>query len=177
MTGDPARPRTWALRMPLLRRRRVPPQVRAVPLPAGERRTAWAVTAAGEPVVATDRTLLLPGGHRLAWEQVERASWRPPHLTVLEVADVEGAGAVHDLVLEDAGDLPAVVRTRVTGSVAWSTHERLSPDGGVRVVGRRVPGEEVLRWQLVFDTGTDTGDPLVRAQAQALLEGARRSIG
>jgi hypothetical protein len=47
----------------------------------------------------------------------------------------------------------------------------------VRVVGRRVAGERTLRWQLVFDAGTDRDDPLVRAQADDLLEGARRSIG
>ena len=163
--------------MSLLRRRAVPPAVRAVPLPAGERRTAWAVTAAGEPLVATDRALLLPGGVRLAWEDVERAGWQPPELTVVQVAEVEGAGARHVLTLAEPGDLPAAVRARVTGSVAWSSHERLSPGGGVRVVGRRVPGEELLRWQLVYDRGTDRDDPLLRAQAQALLEGARRSIG
>ena len=162
--------------MPLLRRR-VPPAVRAVPVPAAERRTAWAMTAAGDAVVATDQALLLPEGLRLPWAQVEHVTWRLPTLTVSEVAEVEGAGAVHVLQLDDADGLPAEVRTRVTGSVAWSSHERLSPAGGVRVVGRRVPGAEVLTWQLVYDSGTDTGDPLVRAQAEALLEGARRSIG
>ena len=160
-----------------LLRRRVPAAVRAVPVPPAERRTAWATTAAGEPVVATDQALLLPGGGRLAWAQVEHVTWRLPTLTVTEVAEVEGAGAAHVLELDDADGLPAEVRTRVTGSVAWSSHERLSPVGGVRIVGRRVPGAEVLTWQLVYDAGSDTGDPLVRAQAEALLEGARRSIG
>lgn len=163
--------------MSLLRRRRVPELVRGVPLPAGERRAGWAVTEAGEPVVATDRALLLPGGVRLEWPQVERVSWRPPQLTVLEVAGVEGTGARHVLVLTEQADLPEVVHTRVTASVAWTAHERLSPTGGVRIVGRRVPGQEVLTWQLVYDAGTDLDDPLVRAQAHARLEQARRSIG
>lgn len=163
--------------MPLLRRRRLPAAVLAVVLPPGERRTAWALTVDGEPVVATDRALLLPAGGRLEWSQVERAVWKPPQLTVTEVAEVDGGGAHHRLALADEGDLPAVLRTRVTASVAWSTHERLSPSGGVRVVGRRVAGEDLLRWQLVYDVGTDPDDPLVRAQAEALLEGARRSLG
>lgn len=161
--------------MPLLRR--TPAAVRAVALPDGERRVAWGLTADAEPVVATDRSLLLPGGVRLPWEQVERAAWRPPQLEVLEVAPVEGSGARHLVVLEEAGDLPATVRARVTGSVAWSAHERLDPSGGVRIVGRRVPGEEVLRWQLVYDRGTDREDPLLRAQAEALLDSARTSVG
>ncbi len=163
--------------MSLLRRRRVPAAVRAVRLPPGERRTAWAVASSGEPVVATDQALLLPEGRRLEWARIERASWRPPQLTVVEVAPVEDTGAHHVLALDDEGDLPAVVRTSVTGSVAWSAHERLAPRGGVRVVGRRVPGRDALGWQLVYDAGTDLDDPLVRAQAEALLEGARRSIG
>ena len=163
--------------MSFLRRRPVPPAVKALPLLPGERRVAWALTAAGEPVVATDAALVLPGDVRLEWHRVERAGWQRPRLTVLEVAGVEGAGARHELELADEGDLPEVVRTRVTASVAWSSHSRLAPRGGVRVVGRRRPGLEVLEWQLVYDPGTDLADPLVRAQAEELLEGARRSIG
>lgn len=161
--------------MPLLRR--TPTAVRAVALPDGERRVAWALTTDGEPVVATDRALLLPAPVRLPWEQVERAGWRPPRLEVLEVAAVEGTGTRHVLLLDEVGDLPATVRARVTGSVAWSVHEKLSPAGGVRVVGRRVPGEELLQWQLVYDRDTDRDDPLLRAQAEALLERARTSVG
>lgn len=163
--------------MPFLRRRPVPPAVKALALPPGERRVAWALTTAGEPVVATDAALVLPAGVRLEWYRVERAGWQRPRLTVLEVAGVEGAGARHELELSDEGDLPEVVRTRVTASVAWSSHSRLSPRGAVRVVGRRRPGLEVLEWQLVYDPSTDLSDPLVRAQAEELLEGARRSIG
>lgn len=146
-------------------------------MPAGERRVAWAQTVSGEPVVATDAALLLDGDVRLEWYRVERAGWQRPLLTVLEVAGVEGTGPRHLLELGDEGDLPQVVRTRVTASVAWSSSARLSPRGGVRIVGRRRPGIEVLEWQLVFDPATDLTDPLVRAQAEELLEGARRTIG
>ena len=163
--------------MPFLRRRPVPPPVQAVALPTGERRLAWALTADGEPVLATDEALVLPDGSRLPWHVVEKVTWQRPRLTVLEVETVEGTGARHLLELEDDGDLPEVVRTRVTASVAWSSHARLSPRGGVRIVGRRRPGLELLDWQLVYDPGTDLADPLVRAQAEELLEGARRTIG
>ena len=163
--------------MPLLRRRPVPPAVKALDLPPGERRLAWALTEQGDPVVATDAVLLLPGRDPLPWAQVERAGWQRPRLTVLEVAEVEGTGVRSVLDLVDEADLPEIIRTRVTASVAWSTHSRLSPAGGVRVVGRRLPGEETLHWQLVYDRGTDLQDPLVRAQAEELLHGARRTIG
>ena len=163
--------------MRFLRRRPVPPAVKAVTLPPGERRLAWALSTAGGPVLATDAARGLVDGPRLPWPGVERASWQRPRLTGLEVETVEGTGARHVLELEDDGDLPEVVRTRVTASVAWSSHARLTPHGGVRIVGRRRPGIEVLDWQLVYDPGTDLTDPLVRAQAEELLEGARRTIG
>lgn len=164
--------------MPLLRRRRpVPPAVAGLQLEPGERREAWAATPDDEAVVATDRALLLPGDVRIAWPDVERATWQPPVLTVLGIAEVEGAGVRHVVELVDERDLPQVVRARVTGSVLWSSHTRLDPAGGVRVVGRRRPGVEGLSWQLVFDRGTDRADPFVRAQADRLLEDARRAIG
>ncbi|MCW2665944.1 MAG: hypothetical protein JWN57_906 [Frankiales bacterium] len=163
--------------MPLFRRNRPPEAVTAVPIEPGDRRLAWAVTTDGEPVVATARGLLLPGRERLAWGRVERAGWQRPRLVVVEVAEIEGTGPTVAVELAQEGDLPDVVHTRVTGSVAWSSHAKLQPAGGVRVVGRRSPGLEVLDWQLVFDQGTDPDDPVIRAQAQAILEGARRTIG
>ncbi len=166
--------------MALLRRRPVPPQVRALTLPPGERREAWALTTAGEPVVATAQRLLMPGGTDLAWSAIERVSWRRPQLLVVESNEVVGAGThrIVDLAEQARGaDLPTIVRSRVTASVAWSRHERLQPSGGVRIVGRRQPGSETLAWQLVFDEGTPTTDPMVRAHAEQLLLGARRSVG
>ena len=163
--------------MSLFGRRRVPDAVKDVALDGDERRLAWGLTEGGEPVVASDRGLHLPGVARLDWPDVERATWARPTLTVLMVAEVEGTGARHTVRLADEGDLPDAVRTAVTGSVGWSSHYRLRPSGGVRVVGRRRPGQDALAWQLVFDPGTDVADPLVRAQAEDLLLGARRTIG
>lgn len=161
----------------LLGRRPAPDAVRAVALEPGERRLAWGTTTAGDAVVATDRALLLPGGSRLAWADVERATWRRPQLVVTRVARVDGTGERWELELAEEADLPEVVRSQVTGSVAWSNHVRLRPAGAVRLVGRRRPGQEALDWQLVFDQGTDPDDPEVRAQAEALVQDARRTIG
>lgn len=163
--------------MPLFGRRRPPEAVTSVALDPGERRLAWGLTTDGLPVVATDRGIRLPGSPRLDWPDVERAGWARPVLTVLRVADVTGTGERRSVQLEVEGELPDVVRTAVTDSVGWSSHYRLRPAGGVRVVGRRRPGQELLDWQLVFDAGTDLQDPDVHAQAQELLLGARRTIG
>ena len=157
--------------------RRVPPAVAAVALDPGERRLAWGLTPGGEPVIATTVGLRLPGVDRLDWPDIERASWSRPVLTVLRVATVEGTGERRSVQLEQEGELPDAVRTSVTGSVGWSSHYRLRPSGGVRVVGRRRPGQDLLEWQLVYDAGTRYDDPAVVAQAEELLTGARRTIG
>lgn len=163
--------------MALLRRRPVPEAVKEVALEPGDHRVAWALTPLGAPVVATELGLYLPGRPRLDWTSVEKALWRRPVLTLTELADIEGTGSAHDVELAGDGDLPEAVRARVSGSVAWSSHTRLRPAGGVRVVGRRQPGLEVLAWQLVYDRGTDLDNPLVREQAERVLLAARRTVG
>jgi hypothetical protein len=165
------------------RRRPVPDAVRALALPPGERRLGWALTRDGDPVVATAASLLLPGRDPLPWSAVERAGWQRPVMTVVEVAPgaapVSGTGRTTVLHLDDDAEAGLVdaVHAGVTSSVAWSTHVRFRPAGGARVVGRRRAGEDVLDWQVVYDAGTDVHDPQVRAQAQAVVERSRRSIG
>lgn len=161
------------------KRRRVPAAVTAVGLAPDERRVAWALTTDGDPVVVTDLGVRLPGRDLLGWAELERASFQRPLLVLTELAQVEGTGAQHavSLDLTDETDLPQVLRARLSASIAWSSHERLSPAGGVRVVGRRQRGQDALDWQLVFDAGTDPDDPQLRAQAEQHLLAARRTIG
>lgn len=168
--------------MPLLarllpRRPRLPEAVGAVALLPGERRLAYGLTPAGEAVVATDLALHLPASGRVEWADIEKATWRRPQLTVIRVAPVEGTGHREALQLVDDDRLADIVRSQVTASVGWSDHVRLAPAGGVRVVGRRRPGRELLDWQLVYDAGTDPDDPGLRQQAEAVVARARRTIG
>jgi hypothetical protein len=157
----------------------VPDAVKAVQLPAGERRVAWALTPEGAAVVASSRALHLPDGTSLPWDGIERAHWETPVLDVMELTEHAGSGRRHhvELDLEHDTDLPSVVRSRVSASVAWSSHVKLQPRGGVRIVGRRRPGMEVLDWQLVFDADTDPADSALREQAEQHLAAARRTIG
>lgn len=155
----------------------MPEAVTSAVLDPGERRTSWALTGAGDPVLATDAGLRIPGSGLLLWPNVEKATWKRPHLDVVEVAVVSGTGRRWRLDLADEGDLPAAVHSAVTASVAWSTHVPLDPAGGVRIVGRRRPGQELLDWQVVYDRGTDPEDPALQAQADALVVDARRTIG
>lgn len=155
----------------------LPGSVVAVVLDAGERRLSWALASSGAAVVATDLGLRMPGAPRLDWPDVERVSWKRPVLVVLAIAPVEGTGDRWELELVDDTDLPDVVRSQVTASIGWSGHYRLPPAGGVRIVGRRRPGQELLDWQLVYDRDTDPPGAQQRAQAEALLLDARRAIG
>lgn len=163
--------------MPFLGRRGLPAPVAAVALEPGERRLSWALVAGGGAVVATELGLHMPGEPRVDWADIERVSWKRPVLVVLRVALVGGSGMRWTAELDEARNLPEVVRSRVVESIGWSEHHRLPPAGGVRIVGRRRPGRELLDWQLVYDRDTGPPDEQQRAQAEALLLAARRTIG
>jgi hypothetical protein len=159
--------------------RRPPRRVRAM-LARDERALAWSAAGPSDFVVATNLGLWLPGrAERLGWHRIHKATWDSPRLTVIPSRPVEqGEGyavmaddAAIDVVLSDPGDVPVRVRERVTRSVAYTSHHPLEPSGGVRVVGRRVPGADGLAWHVRYDDGTDPQDPQVRA-ATAELVGA-----
>lgn len=141
-----------------------------------ERRIAWGLTTDGLPLVAT-HTSLYAGTERLAWIDVERVSWKPSTLTLTEVSETAGAGARHSWELAQDGRLAETIRARVTSSIGWSDRRALQPKGHVRLVGRRLPDTDALRWQLVFEEGTDPQDANFRAQAEQLVEALRRTIG
>jgi hypothetical protein len=147
-----------------LRRRPKLPADRRPPLEKDERVLAWARIGEGEdaPVmVATNRGLWLPDGVRLGWHEIHKAAWsgRELRITPAEVAEERTAYAVlvdapvRGYLLLDPGELPDQVRTRVTRSVAYTSHHPL-PVGGVRVVGRRVSGMDGLSWAVRYDAGT-----------------------
>jgi hypothetical protein len=146
--------------------------VRAV----SDRRLAWGVTEDGLALVASP-TCLHVGAEQLAWTDVEKVGWADPLLRLTEMAEVAGAGRVHLWELAEEHGLAETVRERVTASIAWSDVRRLQPDGEVRLVGRRVPGQDLLVWQAVWQEGTDPSDPLLRTQVESMVTGLRASIG
>ncbi|HEU5157673.1 MAG TPA: hypothetical protein VFU43_11815 [Streptosporangiaceae bacterium] len=159
---------------------RLPRSLPAGPRPTlerGEHILAFAATRDGSHVVATDRALHLPGPSdgfvRLPWESVEQAAWRDGWLHVRATAD---AGE-HHIRLTDPGSVPETVQERVTATIVVN-HQAALPGGGhVRIVGRRRPGGDAVRWTFVFDAGLDPDDPELRAQAGHLLAGLRRQTG
>ena len=124
-----------------------------------ERVVAWASTSDGRAIVVTNLGLWLPDRtERLGWHHIHRAAWSDPVLSVVPAAEV-GAGEGYVVMadepsvvisLDDPDDVPLEVRNRVNRSVASTTHHDL-PEGGVRVVARRVPGRNGIVWHVRFD--------------------------
>ncbi len=147
--------------MSILRRKPKLPAALRPALEPDERVVAWAAVGDGQALVATTRGLWLPGGARLGWHDIHKAAWsgRELRVTPAESAQVRDGyavlvdGPVVSYLLLDPGELPDQVRTRVTKSVAFTAHYAL-PVGGVRVVGRRVSGENGLSWAVRYDSGT-----------------------
>ncbi|WP_066945260.1 hypothetical protein [Microtetraspora fusca] len=162
-----------------LRGARLPSEVRtALDLEPGERLLSHARAPEGDAgdgggyAVATTLALHLPGGQRLPWHLVDKATWDENGLTV-----VMTDGEIHAVALPEPGLLPETIRERVTSSIVASRHVSLDARGGVRLVARRVPGSDQPRWDFVFDPGLDASDPGLRALAEQALEEVRRSLG
>src|SRR5690606_41907936 len=103
-------PRWW-------RRRRLPAALRPT-LDPDDRVVGWALTTAGEAVVATRLGLYLPRRARLGWPEIHKAGWSGETLTVVPsgaVARREGSvvtahTAPENVKLPEPGKLPRAVR-------------------------------------------------------------------
>jgi hypothetical protein len=164
----------------LLRRRPKLPAALRPALDRDERVVAWAGLADDRALVATNRGLWVPERGRLGWHEIHKAAWsgRELRITPAEVAGeragytVLADGPVISFLVLDPGELPDQVRTRVTRSVAYTTHYPL-PTGGVRVVGRRISGQDGLSWAVRYDAGTPVdAEPVVQV-TEELVAAAR----
>jgi hypothetical protein len=169
-----------------LRRRPKLPAERRPALEPDERVLAWAATGEADTapvVVATNRGLWLPDGARLGWHEIHKAAWsgRELRLTPAEVAEERPGytvlvdAPVREFLLLDPGELPDQVRARVTRSVAYTSHHPL-PAGGVRVVGRRVSGQDGLSWAVRYDSGTPVDAEAVVEVTDDLVEAAQYAM-
>ena len=168
-----------------LRRRfaRPPEEVRAAVADPDERVLAWgALVREAGWLVATSRGLREIGpaaaGTVLPWHEVGHARWSATadgggSFTVTPLAEVEpGVQSrlpVVRYVLADPGDLPAVVRRRVDQTIVTSRRVPLPDRGGLLLVARRVPGQAVREWTVVFDDDADRDDPAARKTARQKL--------
>jgi len=169
-----------------LRRRRLPAASRP-PLGRDERVVAWAGAPDDAMVIATNLGLWLPAAGFVGWHEIHKATWGGRSLTVVPasaVASHEGYVEMRDrepvsVTLLDPDHVPEQVHTRVTRSVAYTSHHALSGGGGVRVVARRVPGRDGLRWTVRYDPGSTAAQAEVTelvARAQVAISSGE-SVG
>ncbi|MEV6306443.1 hypothetical protein AB0M02_44035 [Actinoplanes sp. NPDC051861] len=170
--------------MKLFRRRPSLPAASRPPLDAEERVLAWCATADEGVLVVTNFGVWLPGAtKRLGWHEIHKAAWsgRELRITPAEVAEVRDDYAVLvdgpavTFLLLEPGEVPDQVRTRVTRSVAYTTHHMLG-EGAVRVVGRRVSGRDGLSWAVRYDSGTPVERPEIVEATDELVLAARDSV-
>jgi hypothetical protein len=167
----------------IFKRRRLPAELRP-PLVEDERVVAWARVTEHAAVVATNLGVFLPGrATRLGWHEIHKAVWTGRELVITPATVVEQRqeyAVVTDaaplaVTLPEPGELPHVVRTRVTGSVSFSSHQPV-PGGGVRVVARKVPSMDGLRWAARYDEGTDPFAPAVQDATAQLVASFAASV-
>ena len=114
----------------------------------------------------------------LPWHEIGSARWLATsdgggRFEVVSLSEVEpGVQARRPEVrhvLSGAGDLPAVVRRRVDQTVVASQRSPLPGGGGVLLVARRIPGQPVREWTVVFDDDAQRSDPEAREVARRKL--------
>jgi hypothetical protein len=144
-------------------------------LDGGERLLALADDGPAS-VAASQLGLWLPtdgSWRRIGWDDIVKATWSEAGLEVIEGRDEDGI--VLDLPplryrLGEPRNLPAVVRQRVEHSIARWEQVRV-PGGTGRIVARRRPAQDGLRWTARLDAGTPDS-----AQAREVLAGYLRSL-
>ncbi|MEP6697573.1 MAG: hypothetical protein ABJA34_11950 [Pseudonocardiales bacterium] len=145
----------------------------------GDRMLSWAVPTAGGYAAASRLGLRLPEGRLLAWHTIDKVTWRAGEMIITESTEVSPgvreALPVLVLSLAEPRDLPAVVRARVTRSIAYTTRH-IVHGAHVRIVARRMPGLDGLAWSLRFDNVADRDDAAVRAAADQLMAGIRSDL-
>jgi hypothetical protein len=170
---------------------RPPETVRAVvAADPDERVLAWGERVDGGWTVATSRGLRVVPAERalpaaaevpvLPWHEIGTARWSAAGgggtFTVTPLVEVEPGVqarlAPQRHVLRDAGDLPAVLRTRVDRTVVTSQRHPLPTGGAVLLVARRLPGQAAREWSVVFDDDADRDDPAAREVARQRLAAA-----
>lgn len=142
-----------------------------------DRVVSWAV--AGDDVVVASRLGLWwptpDGPHKIGWHLIDKAVWDSGRLTVIEAEVVDDLFLLEhrpvSVELTVPRDLPPTVRKRVEASVAQSELITL-PGGSIRLVARRVPGQDGLTWWARSAPGTPDG-PHVRERVEAAIEELR----
>lgn len=152
-------------------------------IPAGERVISWGCGPGADVtevtyVVATTRALYVQStSERLPWHRISKATWDDPVLDLVVLDEGGHPAGLRRLRVDDAKDLPAAVRDRVTDSVVVSERVDLGGSRAAVMAARRDSDTGDIRWSVVFDAGLDARDPELREAADEALGRLRGSLG
>ncbi|MFN8125642.1 MAG: hypothetical protein U0R64_03925 [Candidatus Nanopelagicales bacterium] len=146
------------------RREPVPAEVKAaLEMVPGERVLSVCRSGDTQYLVASDRALYVvapPTAVRWRWDLIDQARWDPPSLHIDVRDDADSPPVAHTLDADPTGDLPGVVRDRVTNSIIVNSAVAVG-SGTVRVVARRNSDAGTFEWRLVPSAGVRLDDPAV----------------
>ena len=151
---------------------------RLLQVPSSERIMATALGPASyEPpvVIATDKALYFATTtepNRIHWPKIAKATWEEPWLEVTTNENI-----LIKLHLDPCGDVPAVVRDRVTASVLFRETLTLASGGTITAIGRREPDRTEVSWLIEFHGDLDPKDPLTSQGADTALRELRNTLG
>jgi hypothetical protein len=133
--------------------------------------------AGAEYALAATNVALRRHNSSVRWDLIESAVWEEPQLHLVVRTD-PGAGPERiSMTLTDSRSLVETVRDRVTASVLTSQRRAL-PSGAVATfAARRRSDDGTIVWSVVFDGNPDLTDPVLRAEADAVLADLRGSLG
>jgi hypothetical protein len=126
-------------------------------------------------VIATDKALYFATDtepERIAWTQIAKATWEEPWLEVTTNQNI-----MVKLYLDPCGEVPPMVRDRVTASVLFRETLTLDTAGTITAIGRREPNSTEISWLIEFHGELDPSDPLTAASADRALTELRNTLG
>jgi hypothetical protein len=146
----------------------------------GERLLAVARGAGGELLAATDRALYHQASQswaRLGWEEVGQVGWDNQRRILMLTGLTPSVRARTVLCLARDWGLPEVAAERAGAAKVFDQRISLNGGAGARVVARRLPGGQGVKWLVVLDHGLDPADPQLRAELESALTALRAATG
>lgn len=126
-------------------------------------------------VIATEMALYFATNtepDRVAWTEIAKATWEEPWMEITTNENV-----LVKLYLDPCGQVPPIVRDRVSASVLFRETLALDIGGSVTAIGRRDPNSSEISWLIEFHGELDPSDPLTAASADRALEQLRITLG
>ena len=153
-------------------------EARLLQVPSSERIMATALgPATYEPpvVIATEKALYFATStepNRIDWPKISKVTWEEPWLEVTTNENI-----LIKLHLDPCGDVPPVVRDRVTASVLFRETLTRASGGTITAIGRREPDRTEVSWLIEFHGDLDPNDPLTSQDADTALRELRNTLG